>query len=88
MPKYPKISLKKKTSWCLKMGYTGIPFQTIENGLFLLGGPFYSGILGEMLVTHYSMPCRPVPSHASKVRVAWLGGFQMSLLQLLHLRLA
>lgn len=44
MPKYPKISLKKKTtSWCLKMGYTGIPFQTIENGLFFARGAVLLG---------------------------------------------
>lgn len=43
MPKYPKISLKKKTSWCLKMGYTGIPFQTIENGRFFARGAVLLG---------------------------------------------
>lgn len=40
IPKYP---WKKTTSWCLKMGYTGIPFQTIENGLFFARGAVLLG---------------------------------------------
>lgn len=87
-PKYPKIYLKKnRTSWCLKMGYTGIPFQTIENGRFLLGGPFYSGILGEMLVSHYAMFDLCQVTHR---RCVWPGGLRFPdscFLQLLHLRI-
>ena len=69
-PKYPKIYLKKnRTSWCLKMGYTGIPENDWKQPFFARGAV----LLGDTRRNACYALChvRPVPSHASKVRVAW-----------------